>query len=188
MRFKGDMLKMIEEIRNRRSIRKYINKPIEEEKIVQLLESARLAPSGSNTQPWHFIIVKSESNRQRLAERSHDQKWMLSAPVFIVCVADIRSRIKEDIDISLNESSSQEELKQIIRDTAIAVEHMVLEAENLGLGTCWVAWFTQDEIRPILNIPPDKYVVCILTVGYSNEVPRARPRKKLEEMVHNEIW
>ncbi|SCY60094.1 nitroreductase family protein [Alkaliphilus peptidifermentans] len=178
---------MLEQIRTRRSIRKYINRSIEEEKITQLIESARLAPSGSNSQPWHFIIVKSELNRQKLSYVSHNQKWMLSAPVFIVCVADMRSRVKGE-DISINESSPHPELKQIIRDTTIAIEHMVIEAENLGLGTCWVAWFTQEEIRPILNIPSDKYVVSIITVGYSSEMPKARPRKKLDEIIHNESW
>lgn len=179
---------MIEQIKMRKSIRKYLDKPVEDEKIIQLLESARLAPSGSNTQPWHFIIVKSELTRQKLAEASHNQKWMLSAPVFIVCVADIRSRIEDNIEISLDENSPELELKQIIRDTSIAIEHIVLEAENIGLGVCWVAWFTQEGIRPILNVPPDKYVVSIITLGYANETPKARPRKKLEEIIHNEIW
>jgi nitroreductase len=180
---------MIKEIKRRRSIRKYIDKAVEDEKIIKLLESARLAPSGSNTQPWHFVVVKSESTKQKLAEVSHNQQWMISAPVFIVCVADISSRLAAgDEYISLNEESPQEELKQIIRDTAISIGHILLEADNLELGTCWVAWFIQEEIRPILNIPSDKYVVGILTVGYANEIPKARPRKKLEEIVHYEIW
>ena len=179
---------MIKEIKMRRSIRKYINKSVEDEKIIQLLESARLAPSGSNTQPWHFIIVKSEVTREKLAEVSHNQKWMISAPIFIVCVSDIRCRISEDVGISLNEDSPQEELKQIIRDTAISIGHILLEADNLGLGTCWVAWFIQEEIRPILNIPADKYVVGIITLGYANEEPKARPRKKIEEIAHYESW
>lgn len=179
---------MIKEIRERRSIRKYIDKIVEDEKILKLIDSARLAPSGSNTQPWKFIIVKSESTKERLVKASHNQKWMLSAPIFIVCVADICSRIEEDMNILLNEDSPQQELKQIIRDTSIAIEHILLEANNLGLGTCWVAWFTQEEIRPILNIPSDKYVVGIITVGYSNEKPNARPRKKLEEIIHYENW
>lgn len=179
---------MIKEIKMRRSIRNYNNKSVEDEKILQLLESARLAPSGSNTQPWHFIVVKSELTKQKLAKASHNQKWMLSAPVFIVCVADIRCRIEGTVDVILNENSPQEELKQILRDTSISMEHILLEAENLGLGTCWVAWFTQDEIRPILNIPTDKYVVGIITVGYANETPKARPRKKLEEIIHYETW
>lgn len=179
---------MIKNIETRRSIRKYINKAVEDEKIIQLIESARLAPSGSNTQPWHFIIVKSEENRKKIAEVSRDQKWMYSAPVYIVCVADIRCRVKDEQEIFLDENSTHVELKQIIRDTSIAIEHIVLEADNLGLGTCWVAWFTQDEIRPVLNIPSDKYVVGIITVGYSDESPKSRPRKKLEDMVHYENW
>lgn len=113
---------------------------------------------------------------------------MLSAPVFIVCVADICCRISVDVGISLNEDSPQEELKQIIRDTSISIGHILLEADNLGLGTCWVAWFIQEEIRPILNIPADKYVVGIITLGYANEAPKARPRKKLEEIAHYESW
>lgn len=179
---------MIEQIGVRRSIRKYLTKAVEDEKIMQILDSARHAPSGSNTQPWHFIIVKSESTRKKLAETSHNQTWMLSAPVFIVCVADICCRIKDDIAISLDEQSSQGELKLIIRDTAIAIEHILLEACNLGLGTCWVAWFSQEELRPIVNIPSDKYVVGIITLGYADEKPAARPRKKLEEIVHYENW
>lgn len=179
---------MLEEIRSRRSIRKYINKPIEDEKINQLIESARMAPSGSNTQPWHFIVVKSDTTREKLAKVSRNQGWMMGAPVFIVCVADIRSRIKKDIELSLNENSPQLEFKQIIRDTSIAIEHLVLSAEKFGLGTCWVAWFTQEEIRPILNIPSDKYVVSIITLGYPNELPKDRPHKKLEDIIHYEKW
>ncbi|OQC17327.1 MAG: FMN reductase (NAD(P)H) [Firmicutes bacterium ADurb.Bin080] len=178
----------MKQIESRRSIRKYTDKPVEDEKITQLIESARLAPSGSNTQPWHFIVVKSKSSRESLAEKSNNQNWMLSAPVFIVCVADIRSRIKDDIEIFLNENSPQQALKQIIRDTAIAIEHIVLEAEVLGLSTCWVADFMQEQIRPVLNIPADKYVVCILTLGYADESPKARPRKRLEDIVHYENW
>ncbi|EJO5347506.1 nitroreductase family protein [Clostridium botulinum] len=179
---------MLEEMRSRRSIRKYMNKPVEDEKIIELIESARIAPSGSNTQPWNFIVVKSDLTRERLAKMSHNQEWMMAAPVFIVCVADIRSRIKEDIELSVDENNPQQELKQIIRDTSIAIEHLVLSAENLGLGTCWVAWFTQEEIRPILNIPSDKYVVSIITLGYSNESPKDRPRKKSEDIIHYEKW
>lgn len=179
---------MVNEIRIRKSIRKYLDKPVEDEKIVQILESARLAPSGSNTQPWNYIIVKSESSKQKLVEASHNQNWMLSAPVFIVCVADIRCRISEEIAVSLNEDSPQVELKYIIRDTAISTENILLEATNLGLGTCWVAWFNQNDVRPILNIPEDKYVCGIITLGYSNEIPNEHPRRKLKEIVRYEKW
>lgn len=179
---------MINEIKLRRSIRKYIDKSVEDDKLTQILESARLAPSGSNTQPWHFIVVKSNTTKQMISKISHNQKWMLSAPVFIVCVADIRCRIGENEEIILDENSPGEELKQIIRDTSITATHILLEAQNQGLGTCWVAWFTQDELRPILNIPTDKYVVGIITLGYADETPNMRPRKTLKEVIHYETW
>ena len=179
---------LLQLIRSRRSIRKYKDKPLAEEKIYKIIEGARLAPSGRNTQPWHFIIVKSDVTRGKIAKASYNQKWMLSAPVHIVAVADIGVRIKDSTGIFLDENSPQEELKQIIRDTAIAVEHMVLTAQSLELATCWVAWFAQEDIRPILNIPSDKYVVGILTVGYGDEEVKARPRKSIEEIVHMETW
>lgn len=180
---------MLEEIISRRSIRKYDDKkPVESEKVIELIDSARLAPSGSNTQPWHFIVAKSDLKRQELADVCHNQKWMTSAPVFIACVADIHSRISEDVELTIDENSPEHELKEIIRDTSIAIEHLVLCAEKLGLGTCWVGWFTQEEIRPVLNIPSDKYVVAVITVGYSDESPSPRPRKKFDDIVHYENW
>ncbi len=178
----------MKEIENRRSVRKYLNKSVEKEKLTQVLESARLAPSGSNTQPWNFVVVEAEATKEKLAMADYQQKWMMAAPIFIVCVADIRSRISMDTDITLNEESPEPELKQIIRDTAIAMEHILLEAENLGLSTCWTAWFEQEAVRPILNIPEDKYVCGIITLGYGDENPKQRPRKRIEEIVRYEKW
>jgi len=179
---------MIKEIFTRKSTRKYNNKHVDDEKILRLIESARLAPSGNNTQPWNFIIVKSDDLRERLAKADGNQIWMKSAPVFIVCVADIRSRINDETEISLNEESGLRELKQIIRDTAIAIEHILLEAENIGLSSCWTAYFLQDDIRPILNIPKDKYVVGIITIGYSDENTKPASRRPLESMIRYEKW
>ncbi len=179
---------MLEQIENRRSIRKYRNKKVEEEKLIQILESARLAPSGSNTQPWTFLIIKSEETKEKLSIADHNQKWMMTAPLFIACVADIRCRIDVGTKVKLDENSSLPELKQIIRDTAIAMEHILLEAEHLGLATCWTAWFEQDAVRPVLNIPDDKYVCGIITLGYGDEAPKQRPRRAMEEIVRYEKW
>jgi len=179
---------MIKEIATRKSTRKYNDTPVEKEKILQLIESARLAPSGSNTQPWHFIIVTSEDTKDKIAEADNNQQWMKTAPVFIVCVADIRCRIKEGEDIFLDENCGLPELKQIIRDTAIATEHILLEAEHIGLSSCWTAWFSQENIRPIMNIPSDKYVVGVVTIGYSDEICKPTPKKPLESIVRYEKW
>lgn len=179
---------MLKQIENRRSIRKYLNKKVEKGKLVQLLESARLAPSGSKTQPWTFIIIESEDTKEKLSIADHHQKWMMTAPIFIVCVADIRCRISMETKVMLDESSPEPELKQIIRDAAIAMEHILLEAEHLGLAICWTAWFEQDAVRPILNIPDDKYVCGIITLGYGDEAPKQRPIKTMEEIVRYEKW
>ncbi len=179
---------MLSQIEERRSVRRYLDKGVEKEKLIQVLESARLAPSGSNTQPWTFVVVESEETRGQLSNADHRQAWMMSAPVFVVCVADVRCRLAEDGDIRLDENSPEPELKQIIRDTAIAIEHLVLEAEQVGLSTCWTAWFDQDDVRPILGIPEDKYVCGIVTLGYGDETPKQRPRKALEDIVRYETW
>ena len=178
----------MEVFENRRSIRKYKSTPVNGELINTLIKSASLAPSGNNTQPWHFIIVDDAGMKEKIALVSHNQQWMKSAPVFIICVADIRSRLADDEKIVLDEESSLFELKQIIRDTAISIEHLILEAVEQGLGTCWVAWYRQEELRPILNIPGDKYVVGIVTVGYADEEPKPRPRKSIEDLIHRNQW
>lgn len=179
---------MIEAIRNRRSIRKFSTRPIEEEKLKEVLEAARLAPSGNNTQPWHFILVSSPEMRHKLAVASHNQLWMEDAPLHIVCVADIRCRIGEDVPVSLDDDSPLLEFKKLIRDTSIAIEHLVLEAAAQGLGTCWIAWFDPKEIAALLSIPADKYVQAIIPLGYAEESPAARPRKSLESILHYEKW
>ena len=179
---------MIKEILMRKSTREYNNTPVEDDKIMQLIESARLAPSGSNTQPWNFIIVRSEDTKLKIVEADNNQKWMERAPVFIVCVADIRCRLKEDREIYLDENTDLPELKQIIRDTAIAIEHILLEAEGIGLSSCWTAWFSQDNMRPIMNIPDDKYVVGVITIGYSDGGGKPAPRKPLKSIIKYEKW
>ena len=179
---------MLNEIAERRSIRKYESRVVEDEKLKEILESCRIAPSGSNTQPWRLIVVKEESQREKISMVSHNQVWMNQAPIFIVCVADPSCRMEDSSNLRLDENSSDYILKQIIRDTTIGVDHMVLQAQKLGLGTCWVAWFEQKDIRPLLGIPEDKYVVCVLAIGYPAEQPKQRPRMKLDELVRYEHW
>jgi nitroreductase len=179
---------MIEAIKNRRSIRKYKDQPVDDETILNIIDCGRLAPSDSNTQPWNFIVVKSEEMRTKVAHVSHEQDWMLGAPVFIVCVADIRVATTETGPLDINEETPGIGPKQIILDTAIAGQNIVLAAEALGLGTCWVSWYLQDEIRPVLGIPSDKYVVAVITLGYPDQTPKQRPRRSLEEVIRYERW
>ena len=179
---------MLEPILDRRSIRKYTDEPVPDAAVEQILEAARLAPSGNNTQPWRFLVVRDAATRRAIAEASHRQAWMTTAPVHVVCTADIRCRIPDYDGPPLDDDSPLPELKKVIRDAAIGVEHLVLEATALGLGTCWVAWFTQPEIRAALDIPGDQYVVAVITVGHAAESPEPRPRRSLAELVRAERW
>ncbi len=177
---------MLKAIGTRRSVRKYLDKKVEQEKILELINSARLAPSGHNTQPWSFILVESQDMKRRLAAADHEQSWMTAAPVFIVCLADIRCRLAHGEDIRVDESSPEPELKLVIRDTAIAIGYLLLEAENQGLSACWTGWYKQEDVRAILNIPDHQYVCGIVTVGYGAQSPEPRPRKSLEELIRTE--
>jgi len=181
-------VKMIESIQHRRSIRKFTTDPINPEKLQSVLEAARLAPSGNNKQPWMFIVVQSEKQRHAVMEACHQQTWMMTAPAFIVAVADMAARVETEPGLYLDENSPHWELKRAIRDTAIAIQNILLEADGQGLRTCWVGFFVQAEIRPVLGIPDDKFVVAVIPIGYPAEHPAARPRKPLTDIVRYEKW
>ena len=177
----------MQEINNRRSIRKYKNEQVPEKELLKVLEAGRLAPSGSNTQPWRFIVIKNEEMKRIISEIDHAQEWMLQAPIFIVCMADIRCRIESPEMMNCDENCDSFELKQIIRDSAIAIGYMLLEAENIGLGTCWTGWYEQKDVKRVLGLPDYMYVNGIITLGYADEFPSSRPRKPLEEIVRYEM-
>ena len=181
-------MEIIHEIQERRSVRKYKSDRVEEKDILQIIEAARLAPSGSNTQPWRFVIIKDEKMKAKIVEADHQQKWMLLAPVFIVCIADIRSRMEECQTLELDETSCSPELKQIIRDTSIAISYMLLEAKHIGLDTCWTGWYDQKEMKSVLGLPSYMYVSGIITVGYGDEKPTQRPRMSVDEILRYEKW
>lgn len=162
---------MLKEIAERRSVRAYQDRKVEREKLLEVLESGRRAPSGHNFQPWIFLVIEDAETKEALIEADHQQQWMRTAPVLIAGIADLECR-KE----------------KAIRDTAIAMEHMVLEAKAQGLDTCWTGWYEQEEVKRILEIPENKYVCGILTLGYGAEKPEERSRKSLEEIVRFGKW
>jgi nitroreductase len=157
-------MEVFEAIKSRRSIRKYKSEIITEEKIGKLLEAARLAPSAANKQNWKFIATNGDAIKKRLVAACNHQSFVSNASHIIAGVVDPA-------------------LKWHQVDLAIAFEHIVLEAVELGLGTCWIGAFSEEEVKKILNIPQDKKVVALLTVGYPDEFPPARPRKEIKEIV-----
>ncbi|MFH0748650.1 MAG: nitroreductase family protein [Candidatus Bathyarchaeota archaeon] len=156
--------KVLEE---RRSIRKYKPDPIPDELITEILESARIAPSSSNRQPWHFIVVKDANKKKAFGLR----EWAVEAPAIIVgCV---------DTAVSP---------KWHLVDFAIAFEHIILAATNLGLGTCWMGRLENESAKKILNIPENINVVAVTPLGYPDEKPEPKGRKTLSEIVHFETF
>ncbi|MBT3182485.1 MAG: nitroreductase [Deltaproteobacteria bacterium] len=169
----------------RRSVRKYKSDPIPGDVLDKILRTGQLAPSGNNSQPWRFIIIDDEEVKRNLCEVSGKQKWIIESPITIAIVADMKSKIKpefRDNDISIDDQEHREVLLKTVRDATIAADHMVMAATDEGLGTCWIALFEQDDIRPVLNVPQHCYVVAIITIGYPDEAPSAKPRKPLSDI------
>ena len=158
-------------IRKRRSVRKFTDEPISNEKLHRVLEAARLAPSASNRQAWKFVVVKDANKRKALAQAANNQAFVGEAPIIIVAVALMPERIMSC------------DVPSYAVDLAIAIEHIVLAAVDEELGTCWIGAFSQENARRILGIP-DKYkVVTVMPIGYPAVETAARSRKPVEEVV-----
>ena len=166
---------LMQAIRARRSIREYLDRPVEEEKLLAVLEAGRLAPSARNMQDWKFIVVKDAATRRRLAEAARDQQFVGQAPVVIAACGT------SDLVMTCGQPA-------YAIDVAIALDHMTLAAASLDLGTCWIGAFYEDQVKAILGVPPEIRVVALLPLGYPVEEPAARPRKNLDEIVAREHW
>ncbi|MCQ2561532.1 MAG: nitroreductase family protein [Clostridia bacterium] len=179
---------MLKEIVSRRSIRKYKDTPVTDEQLQKILEAGRLAPTGSNTQPLRFIVLKSEESRRQVMEVDGGQERMLQAPLIIGCVGDLSCRIDDCSKVNVNEHDNLEETKQVLRDCAIGIESMMLQAEHMGLGTCYTGWYEQEPMKAALGVPDYCYVAGVLVVGYADEAPAARPRRALEDITYIDCW
>ena len=155
----------------RRSVRSYKDAEVEDEKLTKVLEAGRLSPSAANRQEWKFVVVKSDEKRKKLADAACGQSFVSQAPVVLVACA--------------TESQAIMPCGQpaYAVDVSIAFAYMVLQACELGLGTCWIGAFDEHQVKEILNIPEHVRVVAVSPLGYpAHEIP-PRPRKKLEEIV-----
>jgi nitroreductase len=158
-------------IKSRRSIRLYQEKEVEKEKLDKVLEAARIAPSANNRQEWKFIVVKDKDTRERVANASSGQTFIGQAPIVIVACA--------------TESQSIMTCGQprYTVDVSIAMSFMILQAQEVGLGTCWIGAFNESSVKEILGIPDDIRVVAITPLGYPSQDTAARPRKEIEQII-----
>ncbi|MCL6430296.1 MAG: nitroreductase family protein [Anaerolineae bacterium] len=170
------MADLLDIMARRRSIRRMKDTPIAPDVIERLFEAARLAPSWANSQCWDFIAVTDPEKRARLARAGGPKAAMEAAPLIVVACARPQA------------SGHRNELDYFMLDMGIAVEHLVLEATSLGLGTCWVGWFDEDVVKDALNIPADVRVVALVPVGYPAEDPPARVRRSLPEILSWNGW
>jgi nitroreductase len=165
-------------IRLRHSVRTYEDRPVEDDKLLRVLEAARIAPSARNMQDWKFIVVRDAETRRQLDAASNGRGWIADAPAIIVCCG---SPIEYKMKCG--------HLAYLV-DVTIAIDHMTLQAVEEGLGTCWIGAFDEPKIREILGIPNTARVVELLPIGYpADGTPsEGKPRKTLEEIVCYEKW
>ncbi len=168
-------------VRRRRSIRKYLDKPVEREKILACIEAARWAPSASHVQPWRYLIIDDPEIKEQFADRVFSgiyspTRFAARAPVLILFLARL--------DVLANRLGKQVQgVSFYLIDSGIAGEHIVLQAEELGLGTCWIGWFSLKKARRFFRIPRKYKIVAMMAMGYHDQTPQGeKKRKTLEEI------
>jgi nitroreductase len=196
-------MELSEVIASRRSIRKFRAEDISADTVRQLVDAARLAPSGSNTQPARFIVVQSPAAKEALGQCTPYKFIVKAAVVFVCCVdltanstkdARVEELIKEgvfdgvDVDVSGALASSSVMDAEAIKayftvNAAIAIEHIVLKAVDLGLGSCWVGKFDRGKVNECLALDENIFPVVLLPVGYPDQSPKARPRLPLDKYI-----
>lgn len=161
-------------IENRYSVRSYQQREVEKEKLIKILEAGQLAPSAVNNQPWHFIVVREPENHANFSEIYH-RDWFKEAPVYIIVCGDHSAAWKRKED-----GKDHTDV-----DAAIAIDHMTLQATELGLGTCWICNFYVEKCREFFQLPEQIEPIAILSLGYpgDDKLP-VKKRKTLDEIVH----
>ena len=167
---------VLEAIKERRSIRAYAAKEVSEEDVERLIEAARWAPSAGNIQPWAFVVVKEVETKRKLSYATLNQTFIQKAPVVIVVCADVTrsSRIY----------GSRGEKLYSLQDTAAATENILLAAQELGLATCWLGAFRENEVAKAVKAPRNLRPVAMVAVGYPAERPATPQKRSVNEIVH----
>jgi len=167
---------IFEAIQKRYSVRDYLEDPVPEDKLMRVMEAARLAPSAGNAQEWRFVIVTDPEKRQALSEAANSQTFVAQAPAVIVACADTDERLMACGQLAYT------------IDVAIALEHIALQATAEGLGTCWIGSFSENEAREIISAPDGTRIVQLMTLGYPSSATPPKKRKDISEIVMREEW
>jgi len=174
-------MKFLDLVKARQSVRGYLSKEVEREKIERCLEAAQLAPSASNSQPWSFIVVDDPKLKEAVAKETFSQlisfnRFSLQAPVLIILISE-RSGFLNKVAEAIKDKQFS------LIDIGIAAEHFCLQAVEEGLGTCMLGWFNEKGVKKLLNIPQQRRVELIITMGYpvSTEI-RPKKRKPIDQI------
>lgn len=165
-------------VKMRQSDRRYLNKPIEKEKVLQCIEAARLSPSANNSQPWKFIIVDEPLLKEQIAQCADSMgmnKFTHQAPIIVAVVYE-----KQNILSSIG--SVLKNKPYYLMDIGMAVNQFCLQAADLQLGTCIIGWFDENRVKKLLKIDSNKRVPLLISFGYPDSDTRAKKRKTPEQM------
>lgn len=158
----------------RSSIRSFKTDEVEKEKLLYLLEAARMAPSAANFQPWQFVVV-TEPELLKSIRAVYNRDWFFTAPAIIIALADHSKGWRRAHD--------GKDYTEI--DVAIAIDHLTLAAAELGLGTCWVCNFDCDRCSDLFHIPENMEPIALIPVGYpAKSVKTVKQREPLDQIVH----
>lgn len=169
-------------VKKRFSARKYLDKPIEREKLTRCLEAARLSPSACNSQPWHFILVDDPELVKQVAAETYNSiitfnRFVSKAKAIVVIIME-----KPKLITQIGGAIKNKEYPLI--DIGIAAEHFCLQAAAEGLGTCMLGWFNEKAIKKLLHIPAKKTIGLLISVGYPDYKKQpVKGRKDFEEIV-----
>ncbi|NIO19731.1 MAG: nitroreductase family protein [Candidatus Aenigmarchaeota archaeon] len=171
-------MELEEAIRNRRSIRSYKDRSVEDEKIEKILDAAHWAPSAGNLQSVEYIVVKDRETKEKLSSVSFGQAQPKKAPVnIVVCVNFPKISHYGERGVGLYS----------IQESGACIQNLMLMAHSLGLGTCWIGAFDEERAKEILEVPENVRVVGIITVGYPDESPKSS-RRDLKDIVFQERY
>jgi nitroreductase len=174
-------MEFLELVRARQSIRSYIQKPIEREMLLKCIEAARLAPSACNAQPWKFIVIDDRDLIIEIAQKiCHSvyaiNKFIKYAGALVVVVSD-KERFLRKVGAYIRGTN------YYLIDIGIACEHLLLQATELGLGSCWIGWFDEKRLKKILSVPRDKKIDVVISLGnYRENKLKIKSRRCLEEI------
>jgi nitroreductase len=176
----SENMDLSEAIKGRRSIRAYKKLDLPQDTIEKLLEAARWAPSAGNVQPWAFVVASSPQTKRSLSLAAYGQEDLEEASVVIVVCADEK--------LAEQSYGARGKTLYCLQDTAAAIQNILLTAYSLGLGSCWIGAFKEEEARKVINAPREMRPVALIPIGYPDEAPPPRNRRPLSKIMHKETF